>query len=139
MRIKFMQEFEVYFSHASSSHLSFPAPFGHPSRLTDAANAVSALREQSEQAPHLQFLATSAALGVKQQPPGEPATATGFSERSRSRFGPQSAAVSAVQPQVQPTALPHNVSYSPTRIQPAPAAGPALLPPAHVVTAVVPS
>ena len=126
-------------SRASSSHLTSPAPFGHPSRLTEAAIAAAALREQLEQAGHFQFPATSDAIGFRQQPPGEPATATGLSVRPRRRSGPPAAAVSAVQPQVQPTAPPGPVSNSPTRIQPAAAAGPATPPPAQVAPAVVPS
>ena len=35
-------------SRASLSHLTSPALFGHPSRLTDAENAAAALREQSK-------------------------------------------------------------------------------------------
>ena len=45
-------------SRASSSHLTSPALFGHPLRLTEAANAAAALREQSKQDAHLQFPAT---------------------------------------------------------------------------------
>ena len=33
---------------SSSSHQASPAPFGHPSRLTDAANAVAASHERSQ-------------------------------------------------------------------------------------------
>ena len=91
-------------SRASSSHLTSPAPFGYPSRLTEVANAAAALRQQPEQAAHFQFPAISAALSLKKQPPGKPATATGPCVRPRSRSGPLGAAVSTVQPHVQPAA-----------------------------------
>ena len=45
-----------------------PAPFGHPSRLTDATNAVAASRERSQQAALTLFSDSPAALDISLQP-----------------------------------------------------------------------
>ena len=47
---------------SNSAHQVSPAPFGHPSRLTDAANAAAASREQSQQAAFVLSPGLAAAL-----------------------------------------------------------------------------
>ena len=55
---------------SSSSHQASFAPFGHPSRLTDAANAAAASREQSQQAALVLSPGSVAALNASLQPLG---------------------------------------------------------------------
>ena len=53
---------------STSPHQASPAPFGHPSRLTDAANAVAASRERSQQAALTLFADSPVALDISLQP-----------------------------------------------------------------------
>ena len=50
----------------SSAHQASPAPVGHPSRLTEAANAATASREQSSQSVFLQSLDELLALNARE-------------------------------------------------------------------------
>ena len=72
---------------SSSSHQASPAPFGHPSRLTDAANA-AASHEQSQQAALVLFPGSPAALNASLQPLGVFTAAVELVIRSRRRSGP---------------------------------------------------
>ena len=53
---------------SSSLHQASPTPFRHPSRLTDAANAVAASRERSQQAALMLFSDSPSALDISLQP-----------------------------------------------------------------------
>ena len=50
---------------STSPHQVSPTPFGHPSRLTDAANAVAASRERSQQATLTLFSDSPAAISFR--------------------------------------------------------------------------
>ena len=93
---------------SSSSHQASPAPFGHPSRLTDAANAVTASRKRSQQAALTLFSDSPAALDISLQP-----------------FNAFTAAVEpAVHTRLQtgPAAVPSPSPHSPPHVQPVKAA-----------------
>ena len=97
---------------SSSSRQASPAPFGHPSRLTDAANAATAYREQLQQAALVLSVGSPAALNASLQPLGDYTAAVEPVSRSRRRSGlatapsPASHSSPHVQPVTAATAVP---------------------------------
>ena len=109
---------------SSWSHQASPAPFGHPSRLTDAANAVAAFRERSQQAALMLFSDSPAALDISLQP-----------------FNAFTAAVEPTVPtrrQSKPAAVPYPSPHSPPHVQPVKAAAAVPQPLARAAPAVAP-
>ena len=106
---------------SSSSHQASPAPFGHPSRLTDAANAAAKSREQSQQAALVLFLGSPAALNASLQPLGVFTAAVEPVSRSRRRSGPAAAPspASHLSPHVQPVTAATAVPKPSARAAPA--------------------
>ena len=85
---------------STSPHQTSPAPFGHPSRLTDAANAVAASRERSQQAALTLFADSPAALDISLQPFNALTAAVEPAVHTRHRYGP--AAVPSPSPHLPP-------------------------------------
>ena len=115
-------------SRASTSHQPSTAPFGHSSRLTEAANAAIASREQSQQAALSQYNDTPATHGSTSLSPGEPAAAADPLTRSHDplhRSGPAAPSDSTPRPQ--------------TQVQPAAAAGHVRPPPAQSASPTAPT
>ena len=110
---------------SNSSYQASPAPFGHPSRLTDAANAAAASREQSQQAALVLSPGSFAALNASLQPLGVFTAAVEPVSRSRRRSGPAAA------PSLAPHSSPHvqPVSIAIASPQPSARAAPAVAPP----------
>ena len=109
---------------SSSSLQASPAPFGHPSRLTDAANAATASREQSQQAALVLSPGSPAALNASLQPLGVFTAAVEPVSRSRRRSGP--------------AAAPSPASHSSTHVQPVTAAAVVPKPSARAAPPVAP-
>ena len=110
---------------SSSSHQASPAPFGHPSRLTDAANFVAASRARSQQAGLTLFADSPAVLGISLQPFNAFTAAVEPAVHTRRRSGP--AAVSSPSPHSPPHVQP--VTAAAAAPQPLARAAPAFAPP----------
>ena len=93
---------------SSSSHQASPAPFGHPSRLTDTANAVAASRERSQQAALMLFSDSPAAFDISLQPFNAFTAAVEPAVHTRRQSGP--------------AAVPSPSPHSPPHVQPVTAA-----------------
>ena len=110
---------------SSSSRQASPAPFGHPSRLTDTANVATASLEQSQQSALVLSPGSPAALNASLQPLGAVTAAVEPVSRSRRRSGPAAAPspTSHSSPHVQP------VTAAAAVPQPSARAAPAVAPP----------
>ena len=109
---------------SSSSHQASPAAFGHPSRLSDAANAVAVSRERSQQAALKLFFDSPAAFDISLQPFNAFTAAVEPVSRSRCRSGP--------------AAAPCPASHSSPHVQPVTAAAAVPQPSARAALAVAP-
>ena len=106
---------------SSSSHQTSPAPFGHPLRLTVAANGAAASREQSQLAAFVLPPGSSAAHNASLQPLGVFKAAFEPVIRSRRRSGPVAAPLPApnLPPHVQPVTAAAAVPQPSARVAPA--------------------
>ena len=86
---------------STSPHQASPAPFGHPSRFTDAANAVAASRERSQQAALTLFSDSPAALDISLHPFNAFMAAVEPAVHTRRQSGP------AAVPSFSPHSPPH--------------------------------
>ena len=109
---------------STSSHQASPAPFGHPSRLTDVLNFDVASRKQSQQATLVLSFGSPAALNASLQPLGVFTAAVVPVSRSRRRS--------------RPSAAPFPASHLSQHVQPVTAATAVPQPSARVASAVVP-
>ena len=102
-----------------------PVPFGHPSRLTDVANAAATSREQAQQAALVLSPGSPAALDDSLQPLGLSTAAVEAVSRSRRRSGPAAALSPA------PHSSPHVQPFTDATAEPQPSAraAPAVVPP----------